>query len=166
MVRTSAQAKEPTPKIITWLSERGIGLGSRFARDCACRFGALLKVAQPAAEFVELARRGPVRRILQRIRHPKQEVCQRDLQPRRLGEERDRERKEREEREREQEAQRIEKAFAEHFDNVNVVERIMEAKLDTFISKTLLGDESRVVRLLKSCNQSAIAGAVIELKVA
>lgn len=65
----------------------------------------------------------------------------------------------------ETEAQRIEKAFAEHFDNANVVERIMEAKLDTFISKTLLGDESRVVRLLKSCNQSAIAGAVIELKV-
>lgn len=65
----------------------------------------------------------------------------------------------------EAEAQRIEKAFAEQFDNVNVVERILEAKLDVFISKTLSGDESRVVRLLKSCNQSAIAGAVIELKV-
>ena len=65
----------------------------------------------------------------------------------------------------EAEGQRIEKAFAEHFENVTVVERIMEAKLDGFISKVLLGDESRVVRLLKSCNQSAIAPAVIELKV-
>ena len=65
----------------------------------------------------------------------------------------------------EAEAQRIEKGFAEHFDNVTVVERIMEAKLDVFLSRVLMGDESRVVRLLKSCNQSAIAGAVIELKV-
>lgn len=55
--------------------------------------------------------------------------------------------------------------MAEYFDNVNIVERILEAKLDGFLSKVVLGDESRVLRLLKSCNQSAIAGAVIELKV-
>lgn len=75
-------------------------------------------------------------------------------------------------------AKRVEKEYHETFTHSastssadgsttnTLVDRILETKLDGFISRVLGGDESRVVQLLKTCNQSAIAGAVIELKVA
>ncbi len=46
----------------------------------------------------------------------------------------------------------MEKAFAEHFENAAVVERIMENKLDIFIAKVLSIREACLIILLSGFN--------------